>query len=150
LPFPIVSSGRHPNETRGGRRKKRMERCTRSGSRTQYRDPIRMLQADGFTGGVPLTDRISGGSLISKTEGAAEPSPCRRSGRLPRRQPVRLVFNNKERDWRPNKPTNNVNLFHRQRLPPLYIPLHSLQPTRHAYSECVVDTSSSSSCPVNT
>jgi hypothetical protein len=33
-----------------------------------------MLQADGFTGGVPLTDRISGGSLISKTEGAAEPS----------------------------------------------------------------------------
>jgi hypothetical protein len=88
LPFPIVSSGRHPNETRGGRRKKRMERCTRSGSRIQYKDPIRMLQADGFTGGVPLTDRISGGSLISKTEGAAEPSPCRRSGRLPRRQPV--------------------------------------------------------------
>ena len=123
--------------------KKEKEWTDRSGCRTSIGE--QRMQVDGFTAGVSLTERISGGFNI-KTEGATKPKTLgghrrrhRRFGRLPRRQ-RRLVLNNK-RSGSANNPTNNVDLFHRQRLPrlPSYILLHSLQ-TRRVRMGCAKST----------
>jgi hypothetical protein len=101
------------------------------------------MQADGFTGGVSLTDRISEGFNIKDGRSSRAEIPadaldgCQDVTASPyciKQQGER----ERERDWAEYKPTNNVDLFHRQRLPPLlrhYVSLYT--PYRHDASECV-------------
>ena len=137
-PFSIVSSFLHESNERQTKRERSTTKRKKNGQIKVAVEQVgeQRMQVDGFTAGVSLTERISGGFNI-KTEGATKPKTLgghrrrhRRFGRFPRRQ-RRLVLNNK-RSGSANNPTNNVDLFHRQRLPrlPSYILLHSLQTRR--------------------
>jgi len=57
---------RHSNGTRGRRRKKKKDDLNKekNGQIEVAVEQVLRMQADGFTGGVPLTDRISGGFNI--------------------------------------------------------------------------------------
>ncbi len=139
--FPL-SSPFYTNRTKGRQKEKDRPQKGKRKKNGQIEVAVEQvgeqrMQVDGFTGGVSLTDRISGGFNIKDGRSNQAQDPRRPSTTPPTLWTVaktparRLVLNNK-RSGSANNPTNNVDLFHRQRLPrlPSYILLHSLQTRR--------------------
>jgi hypothetical protein len=143
LSFPIVSP---PPSEREGRRRKKKKIRPQQGKKEYGQIEVAVeqvveggttrMQADGFTGGVSLTDRISGGFNIKdgRSSRAEIPADALDGCQDVTASPSCI----KQQGERETGPTNNVDLFHRQRLPPLlrhYISLYT--PYRHDASECV-------------